>query len=215
MENLEIYNRLREVPPEAQKKINGGRLNGMTDISPMWRIKKLTEEFGPAGRGWYTDNHKVTTMPGDGGEVVLSYSLDLHVFYKDTNEWSKPIHGIGGSKLVVKERNGLYTDDEAEKKAYTDAISVACKALGMGANVYWSADRTKYTAPQPVQPQQYEQKYTCERCTLPVKSVPGKGGKALSPAQIVAESKKRFNAIYCADCLKRMMEAQKQREAGN
>jgi ribosomal protein L34E len=154
-------------------------------------------------------------MPGEGGEVVLSFSLDLHVFYKDTNEWSKPIHGVGGSKLVVKERSGLYTDDEAEKKAYTDAISVACKALGMGANVYWSADRTKYTAPQPAQPQQYEQKYTCERCTLPIHSVPGKGGKELSPVQIVAESKKRFNAIYCADCMRRMMEAQKQREAGN
>jgi hypothetical protein len=71
-------------------------------------------------------------------------------------------------------------------------------------------------APQRVEPQQYEQKYTCERCTLPIHSVPGRGGKELSPVQIVAESKKRFNAIYCADCMKRMMEAQKQREqAGN
>ena len=28
--------------------------------------------------------------------------------------------------------------------ALTDAISVACKALGFGANVYWDKDRTKY-----------------------------------------------------------------------
>ena len=28
--------------------------------------------------------------------------------------------------------------------ALTDAISVACKALGVGANIYWDSDRTKY-----------------------------------------------------------------------
>lgn len=29
--------------------------------------------------------------------------------------------------------------------AYTDALSVACKALGIGADIYWSKDKTKYT----------------------------------------------------------------------
>ena len=33
--------------------------------------------------------------------------------------------------------------------ALTDAISVACKMLGMGADVNWYKDRTKYTAPEP------------------------------------------------------------------
>ena len=42
MGNLEIYERVRSVPAEAQRKINGGRLNGKTDINPMWRIKVLT-----------------------------------------------------------------------------------------------------------------------------------------------------------------------------
>ena len=46
MSNLDLYNKVRTVPPEAQKKITGGRLNGMTDINPMWRIKALTEQFG-------------------------------------------------------------------------------------------------------------------------------------------------------------------------
>ena len=47
--------------------------------------------------------------------------------------------------LIVKESAGLRTDDDAFKKAYTDAISVACKALGIGADVYWEKDPTKYT----------------------------------------------------------------------
>ncbi len=49
MENLYYYNLCREVPETAQKRIQGGRMSGMTDINPMWRIKKLTEIFGPCG----------------------------------------------------------------------------------------------------------------------------------------------------------------------
>ena len=53
MEKMDIYNRVRHVPDEAKKAISAGRLKGMTDINPMWRIKKLTEEFGPCGIGWW------------------------------------------------------------------------------------------------------------------------------------------------------------------
>ena len=52
MENLKIYEQVRSVPAEAKKNIGGGRLKGMTDINPMWRIKKLTEVFGVCGIGW-------------------------------------------------------------------------------------------------------------------------------------------------------------------
>ena len=38
----------------------------------------------------------------------------------------------------------VHIDDEAYKKAYTDAISVACKALGFAADVYYREDETKY-----------------------------------------------------------------------
>ena len=46
--------------------------------------------------------------------------------------------------LVASESKGLYVNDECYKMALTDAISVACKALGMGADVYWNKDTTKY-----------------------------------------------------------------------
>ena len=52
MNNLELYDSFREVPQEAKKPIAAGRLKGMTDINPMWRIKVLTERFGPCGIGW-------------------------------------------------------------------------------------------------------------------------------------------------------------------
>ena len=53
MENLDLYQKVRSVPDSAKKTIKGGRTSGMTDINPMWRIKVLTEQFGPCGIGWY------------------------------------------------------------------------------------------------------------------------------------------------------------------
>lgn len=140
--SLDIYNRVREVPQEAQKPIGGGRLKGMTDINPMWRIKTLTEVFGPAGIGWYYKITEKRLEPGANGEIAAFVDIELYVKHGD--EWSAPIVGTGGAMFVAKEKSGPYTSDECYKMALTDAISVACKALGMGADVYWQKDRTKY-----------------------------------------------------------------------
>ena len=135
MKNLEIYEKIKEVPKEAQSKIKGGRLAGMTDIKPMWRIEKLTETFGPVGIGWYTETLKKEIIEGANEEKIAL--VDILLYVKVDGEWSKGIEGSGGSSFVSKEKNGLYTSDECFKMAYTDALSVACKMLGMGASVYW------------------------------------------------------------------------------
>lgn len=144
MGNLDLYNRVRVVPEEAKKTIKGGRLNGMTDINPMWRIKVLTSEYGPCGIGWFYKPVKKWTEQA-GGETVAF--VDIELFVKVDGEWSQPICGTGGSKLSQNERNGLFVSDECYKMATTDAISVACKQLGIGADVYFGADRTKYDSP--------------------------------------------------------------------
>ena len=142
--NMRIYEAVRFVPEQAKKKITGGRLAGMTDINSMWRIKVLTEQFGPCGEGWYTSDVKYWQDRLDNnGSVALFCSILLHV--KIDGAWSQPIYGIGGNTLVAAEKSGLRIDDEAYKKAYTDAISVACKALGIGADVYFEKDVTKYS----------------------------------------------------------------------
>lgn len=142
MSNLEIYEKYRAVPKEAQKKIGGGRLSGMTDINPMWRLKCLTEQFGPCGKGWYYNILKQWMEPTASGETAAF--CDIHLFVKFDGEWSMPIEGTGGAMYIAKEKSGLYVDDESYKKALTDAISVACKALGFGADVYWDKDKSKY-----------------------------------------------------------------------
>lgn len=147
-DNLKFYEMGRKVPQEAQRPISAGRLKGMTDINPMWRIKKLTEMFGPCGIGWYTEivdiwRTESTAGTETGCEMIVECKINLYI--KVDGEWSKPIVGIGGATTVANERNGYYTDDESSKKAYTDAISVACKALGIGADIYYAKDTTKYT----------------------------------------------------------------------
>ena len=145
MENLELYNSWRAVPKDAQKIITGGNLNGKTDINPMWRIKVLTERFGPVGFGWYTkitEHWTDTETIGGNLERVAWVRCELYVKIGDT--WSLPIEGIGGSKYAGKGR-GSELNDEAFKMAETDAISVACKKLGIGADIYWAGDSTKYT----------------------------------------------------------------------
>lgn len=141
MENLELYNKVREVPQDAKKTISAGRIKGFTDINPMWRIKCLTEQFGPCGIGWYYKTvEKWTETVGD--EICAFVMIELYVLYD--GKWSQPISGTGGSRLATKERSEVYVSDECYKMATTDALSVACKNLGIGADVYWKEGKTKY-----------------------------------------------------------------------
>lgn len=145
MDNMKIYEEARQVPQEAKKTIAAGRLKGFTDVNPMWRIKRLTEIFGPCGIGWkYEPIHRdIQTF---NGETCVFIDIMLYVVDPETGNWSEGIYGTGGSKLVTTERSGPYVSDEAFKMAQTDALSVACKNLGIGADVYFEKDRTKYTA---------------------------------------------------------------------
>lgn len=159
--NMRIYNQVRAVPEEAKREIAAGRLKGKTDINPMWRIKALTEQFGICGIGWkYVITGKRLEAGADG---EMSAFVDIDLFIKIGGEWSEAIPGTGGSAFVAKERNGLYTSDECFKMALTDAISVACKALGFGADVYWQADATKYDARENAQPKAESDVITVEQ----------------------------------------------------
>lgn len=142
-DNMTLYNAVRTPPPEALREIKAGRLAGKSDINPMWRIKALTEQFGPCGEGWKYTIERLWTEQGANGEIA-AFAL-INLYHKIGEGWSEPIPGIGGNSFVAKERSGMYTSDECYKMALTDALSVACKALGVAADVYWQADKTKYT----------------------------------------------------------------------
>ena len=144
--NMSFYEKLRKVPDGAKKKIDSGRIKGMTDINPMWRIKIMTETFGMCGVGW---KYEITKQWNEAcGQVVKTY-CNINLYVKVDGEWSDAIPGTGGSSFAAIEKQGVYVSDENYKMALTDALSVAMKALGVGADVYWDkgANETKYSNP--------------------------------------------------------------------
>ena len=143
-QNLETYEKLRNVPKEAQKQFSNGKFSG-TDINPMWRIKKMTEVFGMCGIGWYVEVVNREMIKADNGEQSAFISVKLYIKDEKSGEWSKPIYGEGGNSYEKVTRNGISVSDEAFKMAYTDAISNAAKMLGLGADIWFENDKTKYT----------------------------------------------------------------------
>ena len=108
-QNMRIYEDSRKVPAEAQKSFNNGKFSG-TDINPMWRIKKLTELFGPCGIGWYYD--VISERAEQHGDMTMAI-VDLNLYIRaEDGVWSKPIYGTGGNTLVKSTKSGVSTSDE-------------------------------------------------------------------------------------------------------
>ena len=189
---MEIYEKSKSCPDNALRTIQAGKLKGKSDINPVWRIKTLTEQFGPCGVGWRLDDIKYWTEPGAGGEVSAWCSLKLRI--KVNGEWSDGIEGVGGSMLVSTEKGKLVTNDEAYKMAQTDAISVACKMLGFAADVYWEADRTKYSGDSEPTPK------VCVRCRKKISPVRN-SGKVYTVDEIAEISKNTYGQELCWSCM--------------
>lgn len=195
LNNMDIYEAARAVPAEAQKQFSNGSFSG-TDINPMWRIKKLTELFGPCGIGWYYDI--VSERAEEHGDQTMAI-VDINLYIKVGGEWSKPIYGTGGNSLKKTTSKGVKTSDEGYKMALTDALSVAAKSLGIGADIYFSKDKTKYSsgedAPVELGP-------ACEDCGKEIVSVKIRSGEMWPVPNMVKYSTARYGRRLCSDCMK-------------
>lgn len=209
-ENLELYNTWRGPPKEALKEIKAGRLKGMTDINPQWRIQALTERFGPVGVGWNYEITKQWTEPAPNGEVAAF--CNILFYYRDGEAWSGGIPGTGGSKFVANEKNGPYASDECYKMAPTDAISVACKALGLAADVYWDNSPSKYGSP-PAPQEPPPGGMACADCGQPIKGVKTKD-RTLTALQVEEISLRNYGRSLCTACQKKAKGAQDAGQAG-
>ncbi|MBW2632449.1 MAG: hypothetical protein JRC90_11980 [Deltaproteobacteria bacterium] len=158
MNNTAIYQRLARPPEAALRTIGAGRLKGKTDINPQWRYFAMTNEFGVIGIGWKFTIDKMWTEQGTDGQAFAF--VNVSVFIKVDGEWSDAIQGTGGSQLIVKERNGMHSNDEAYKMATTDALSTALKIIGIAGDVYsgmQSFADSKYSYEPQAQPAESQQ----------------------------------------------------------
>jgi formamidopyrimidine-DNA glycosylase len=69
--------------------------------------------------------------------------------------------------------------------ALTDALSVACKALGFAADTYWGADgQTKYDRQQNTSNQQTQQPPVCKVCGKPIQGAKDDNGIFRNPWEV-------------------------------
>jgi len=143
MSNLDLWNKLGRTDPAHTKGFKRAGGFGGTAIKPIYTEQKMTEEFGPCGTGWGFSEPVFQTVPASEGQIAVYCWLSL--WYVLDGKKSEPVFGVGGDMVVVKQSAGLRTDDEAFKKAFTDAIGNAMKHIGMSADVHMGLfDDSKY-----------------------------------------------------------------------
>jgi len=143
MSNLDLWNKLGRTDPAHTKGFKRAGGFGGTAIKPIYTEQKMTEEFGPCGTGWGFSEPVFQTVAGSEGQIAVYCWLSL--WYVLDGKKSDPVPGVGGDMVVIKQSNGLRTDDEAFKKAFTDAIGNAMKHIGMSADVHMGLfDDSKY-----------------------------------------------------------------------
>jgi hypothetical protein len=159
-ENTKIWDLLGRTDPAHVKRFKrAGGFEG-TAIKPMWSYRRMTEEFGPCGKGWGVGEPQFQVVPGVNQEVMVYCTVS--VWWLDSggegDEDNEPagrryVHGVGGDKIVTHiKANQQYNrperwenDDEAFKKAFTDAVTNALKMIGVGADVHMGLfDDNKY-----------------------------------------------------------------------
>ena len=142
------WNLLATVPQRSLKVIGYGALKGKSDINPQWRYKAMTEVYGPCGKGWSHRLVSSNVVAGANGESLVF--LEVAVRIGDGKEFT----GMGGDKVVVKDKHGLRSNDEAFKMAYTDALGTALKYAGVASEIYeGNFDGSKYLPPSSATPE--------------------------------------------------------------
>ena len=134
-----LWDKLSKTDPAHTKSFSrSGGFKG-TAIKPQWVVMRLTEEFGPCGLGWGINRPEFQVVPV-GAEVMVYCTVSCWHGTLDNILW-----GVGGDKVSTSRQSGTFNDDEAFKKAFTDAIMNAFKFLGVAADVHMGLfDDSKY-----------------------------------------------------------------------
>lgn len=148
--NLRIWEDLSRTDPRHTKPFKrSGGFSG-TALKPIWIVKRLTEQFGPCGEGWGINEPTFQIVPGFNNEVLVYCTV--RCWHGDPE---RGFFGVGGDKIVTHiKANEKYNraerwenDDEAFKKAFTDAVNNAFKFVGVGADIHMGQfEDSKYVA---------------------------------------------------------------------
>jgi hypothetical protein len=141
-QNMSIWNSVNRTDPAHTKAVGFGR--GFTAIDAHYQIMRATETFGAVGTGW-------------GYEVV--YHIQDKMLLAEVSIWhgnrSNTFGPICSIAPLYNKKDQL--DDDAGKKAMTDALTKGLSHLGFSADVFLGKfDDNKYVQAVTSQIQQEE-----------------------------------------------------------
>lgn len=111
---------------------------GGTDINPQWRMRRMTEQFGPVGVGWGYEVKR--TWREDFGNIPFVFAEVVLWYYPSDADETPAQTGpqIGGT-------DASRASDEAYKMAITDGLGKCMAQIGLAADVYLGEFDTKYS----------------------------------------------------------------------
>ena len=145
-QNRFVWDNMKETDPRFTKRVNKG-FGEITTIDPQWQIMRMTEMFGPVGRDWNYAVHYHYTNDLVFAEVSVATSKTEN----DNTFWNYfgPVCSV---QKLFRKTGAL--DDEAPKKAMTDALTKAFSHLGLCSDIFMGKfDDSKYV-------QKLEEKYS-------------------------------------------------------
>lgn len=146
-ENTKLWNEVRTPDPKHTKAFNrGGGFKG-TATNVVYLIQRATELWGPMGGKWGVEIKNERYV--DGAPIIIDGNVVcrqiIHVIQIELRHPDGVVPGIGQTEFVGKNKNGLFTDEEAPKKSLTDALTKAMSWLGFAADIHMGLwDDNKY-----------------------------------------------------------------------
>ena len=150
---LLLWDAVQATDPKHTKNFSGNGGFSGTAINPTYQVRRATEKFGPIGIGWgfdIVDEKYVEGAPigvnekGDVTARIIVHHVRMELWYT----WQGArgaVRRSGATTFVGKNRNGVFTDEEAAKKSETDALMKCLTMLGFSADVHMGLyDDCKY-----------------------------------------------------------------------
>lgn len=140
--NRIIWDQVEKTDPFYTKQFSRtGGFRG-TATNATYLAMRATEIFGPAGIGWGVEIVDEQIMQGapiiiDGNPVAheLIHKVRAKLWYMLDGQRGEVIQ-FGQTQFVGRNKNGLYTDEEASKKSLTDAMTKCLSLLGFAADIH-------------------------------------------------------------------------------
>ena len=146
---MKIWVDLTPTDPKAKKNVSFGKRT-FTAIDAMWQVKRMTEYFGKVGEGWgWTLQHTATLETSDDqGRAIVIEKAFVSIW---TGDRSHEYGGHAGSaKSVYYSNDGKFMcDDDACKKAVTDALTKGLSHLGLSSDIFAEAFTDNKYAQEP------------------------------------------------------------------